>query len=387
MTSDPSLLERLTDLAGQIQQIPAATFNESRRSQFILDTWIQLGVNDAWLDAVGNVFARLPGTQDAGSIVVSAHLDTVFPLNTELPLRVENERTFGPGIGDNSIGLASLFAIYWSLSAGGIKRKKNPILKHDLWLVANVCEEGLGDLKGMKAVVDHFGSDPLAYLVLEGMSLGQVYHRGLGVRRYRISVRTRGGHSWIDYGSPSAIHQLAELIVKIKDIPLPTEPRTTINFGTISGGTSVNTIAAEASCELDLRSESLQALEVLVEQVITLIEAAGQKWGEFVHVSAEVIGDRPTGEIPANHPLVKLALDCHARNGIKPRLIVGSTDANVPLSRGLPAICVGLTTGGGAHTLNEYIDLPPLRQGLDTVLDIIRGIDRFQTTTGLRLPR
>ncbi len=117
----------------------------------------------------------------------------------------------------------------------------------DLWLVANVGEEGLGDLKGMKAVVNRFGEDVLAYIILEGMSFGQIYHRGLGVRRYRISVHTKGGHSWVDYGNPSAIHEIADLVVKIKNLALPVEPRTSLNVGVISGGTSVNTIAAEAS--------------------------------------------------------------------------------------------------------------------------------------------
>src|SRR4030043_689186 len=129
-----------------------------------------------------------------------------------------------------------------------------PIFDGDLWLVADVGEEGLGDLQGMKAVVDRIGTDASAYLILEGMSLGQVYHRGLGVRRYRISVHTKGGHSWVDYGNPSAIHELAEMVVKIKNLALPVEPRTSLNVGMITGGTSVNTIAAEANLELDLRS-------------------------------------------------------------------------------------------------------------------------------------
>ena len=251
-----------------------------------------------------------------------------------------------------------------------------PILDGDLWLVADVGEEGLGDLKGMKAVVDRIGKDASAYLILEGMSFGQIYHRGLGVRRYRISVHTKGGHSWVDYGNPSAIHELAEMVVKIKNLALPVEPRTSLNVGMITGGTSVNTIAAEASLELDLRSVNPQALNVLIGQVLAIVEETNRKYGDVMISKAEVIGDRPAGEIPADHPLVKLASRCYARVGTNVKLNIGSTDANIPLSRGLPAICVGLTTGGGAHTMGEYIDIRPLEQGLGTLVDIIQTIFR-----------
>jgi tripeptide aminopeptidase len=370
------LIKQVSSLTKQIQQIPAPTFQEKQRAEFILSTWKEQGIKDAWMDETGNVYACLHGDKKRTGIVVSAHLDTVFPAETDLTLKQDGNRIYGPGIGDNSLGLAGLFGLYWSLTMPGTTRRKQPGLQGDIWLVANVGEEGLGDLKGMKAVVDYFGNAPTAYIVLEGMSLGQIYHRGLGVRRYRITVNTKGGHSWIDYGSPSAIHRLAELVVKINAIPLPKEPRTTINVGTIEGGTSVNTIAPVASCELDLRSEDVNSLNQAIERVLALVQEAAQKDREGVQVRSEVIGDRPTGEIPTGHQLVELAVDCHIKNGIKPRLNIGSTDANVPLSRGIDAICVGLTTGGGAHTRGEYIDTDPLEQGLVTLVDMIRSIDR-----------
>jgi tripeptide aminopeptidase len=376
MQISTSILERVLDLATYIQQIPAATFHEKQRAEFVMNAWKDAGMQDAWIDKTGNVYACLPGKRKKTGIVISAHLDTVFPVEMDLTLRRENGRIFGPGIGDNSVGLAGLFGIFWQLGEISNEGSKPPLLEDDLWLVANVCEEGLGDLKGMKAVVDYFGKDPVAYIVLEGMSLGHIYHRGLGVRRYRVSVETNGGHSWIDYGDPSAIHELAELIVKIKDIHVPVKPRTSINFGTIKGGTSVNTIAADASCELDLRSENLLGLNYVVDKVMDLVAEADQKGGRGVHVQAELIGERPTGEIPIHHPLVKLAIDCHEKNGIKTKLNIGSTDANIPLSQGLPAICMGLTIGGGAHTRNEYIETQPLRHGLGTLVDIIRVLDK-----------
>ncbi len=373
---DPTIIERLLDLAVRIQQIPAPTFKEEQRARFIQSNFIELGIKDVWMDEPGNVYARLRGQGKKPAIVVSAHLDTVFIQSVDLSLGRSAEKISGPGIGDNSLGLAGLFGLFWALSENHGNLRGMPVPEGDLWLVADVGEEGLGDLRGMKSVVDQIGNDASAYLILEGMSFGQIYHRGLGVRRYRISVQTRGGHSWVDYGNPSAIHELADIVVKIKNLALPVEPRTSLNVGIITGGTSVNTIAADANLELDLRSIDTQALNILIGQVLAIVEETNRKYGDAIIARAEVIGDRPAGEIPADHPLVKLAAECYARKGTSVKLNIGSTDANVPLSRGLPAICVGLTTGGCAHTLGEYIDTQPLEQGLSIIVDIIQTIFR-----------
>jgi acetylornithine deacetylase/succinyl-diaminopimelate desuccinylase-like protein len=372
---DPSIIKRVLDLVVQIQQVPAATFHESQRARFLKKCFDDMGVSDAHLDDCGNVYSLIRGKRNRSSIVVTAHLDTVFPPGTDLTARRTVEKIYGPGIGDNSLGLAGLCGLYWALKHKSDKLNPRLDFDSDIWLVANVGEEGLGNLKGMKAVVDRFGSEPLAYIVLEGMALGQIYHRGLGVRRYRISVHTKGGHAWVDFGTPSSIHELAALVVKLNALTLPLEPRTTINVGMITGGTSVNTIAAEASCELDLRSESSQELSDLINRVLKLVKEANRNSKHVVKVKADVIGERPAGEIPENHRLIKLAVDCYAANGIKAKLNIGSTDANEPLSRGLPAICVGLTTGGGSHSMAEYIDTKPLSLGLGTLVDLIRAID------------
>jgi di/tripeptidase len=226
----------------------------------------------------------------------------------------------------------------------------------------------------MKAIVDRFKQNSLAYLVLEGLSLGQVFHRGLGVRRYRITVHTPGGHSWMDHGRPSAVHELADLVVKFKNIPLPIKPRTSLNVGMISGGTSVNTIASGAEMLLDLRSEDSYILDVLAAQVEKLVEGANRAGGDTVIVKAEVIGHRPSGEITVEHPLVKLAVKCLKIQGITANLNIGSTDANEPLSRGLPAVCIGITTGGGAHTMGEYLETKPVGQGLAQLVDLVQGL-------------
>jgi tripeptide aminopeptidase len=371
-----NIIERVLNQAVQIQQIPATTFHEDRRARFILNNFLDLGAKDAHMDDRGNVYLQIKGQAKRSPLVISAHLDTVFPPATDLTLRRTPEKIYGAGIGDNSLGLAGLCGVYWVFDQNDGNLSKKPGLEGDIWLVANVGEEGLGNLNGMKAVVDRFGSKPLAYIVLEGMALGQIYHRGLGVRRYRISVHTKGGHSWVDYGNPSAIHALADLVVKFNAISMPVEPRTTLNVGMISGGTSVNTIAAEASCEVDLRSESSQELNLLSDRFLKLVEEVNQNSKQALKVSAEVIGERPAGEIPENHPLVKLAADSYAANGITAKLNIGSTDANEPLSRGLPSICVGLTTGGGAHSTEEYIDTKPVSMGLGILVDLIQAIYR-----------
>jgi tripeptide aminopeptidase len=357
-----AILSRLIDLAIEIQQIPAPTFHETERASFVQTLFEQEALADISTDPTGNVYACLPGEGKARPIILSAHTDTVFPFSTSLKVSRTPERLCGPGIGDNSLAVAALLGLVWSLRAQPL------FLPGDLWLVANTGEEGLGDLAGMRAVVNRFGSTPLAYLVLEGMSFGKIYHRGLGVRRYRITATTEGGHSWGSYGKPSAIHELAALVTRLTALQLPETPRTTLNVGVIEGGTSVNTIAPHACLELDLRSENPRTLADLSCQVQTLVEQAN--WPE-VQFTAEVIGNRPASELPLHHPLVRLGVECLEKQGVSPELCIGSTDANVPLSRGLPAICIGLTTGSGAHTTGEYIDLHPLEKGMAQLVMLV----------------
>ncbi len=358
-------VKRVVELAIQIQQIPAPTFHEEKRAEFIRGLFASEQLQDICVDKTGNVLARLPGKGKAKPLIVSAHMDTVFPAETDLSVERGSELIHGPGLGDNSMGVAALFSLIWSL------REREIPLRGDVWFVANVCEEGLGDLRGMKAVVDRFEADVQAYLVLEGLALGHVYHRAVGVKRYRIKVRTGGGHSWSDYGQPSAVHELAKLVVGLTFLTLPAHPRTTMNVGKISGGTSVNVIASEASLDLDLRSEGQESLAELISAVDKLIQHANKPG---VSVEAEVIGQRPAGEIPVNHPLVLLGQDCLREQGLEAGLISGSTDANMPLSKGYPAIVLGVTTGGGAHTIHEYINTAPVAQGMEQLVKFVERV-------------
>lgn len=355
-------LNRLFDLLVQIQQIPAPTFEEAQRAQFVFEQFKTEGLPDVSMDSVGNVYARWPGQGTGQPLIVSAHLDTVFPLDTDLTATREAERILGPGIGDNSLGVASLFGLLWLL------RDRQISLPGDIWLVANVCEEGLGDLRGMRAVVERFGADVLAYLVVEGLSLGYIQHRALGVQRYHITVTTEGGHSWSDYGRPSAIHALSALVTELTSMQLPLEPRTTLNVGRMGGGTSVNVIAAEAWLELDLRSESPGALAVLVRDVERLMKTASRPGVRF---DAELIGQRPAGALEISHPLISLADDCLREQGFQSLLTVGSTDANIPLSQHIPALVLGVTTGAGAHTTGEFIYTELVMRGMEQLVQFV----------------
>lgn len=358
------LIDRIIQRAIEIQQIPAPTFDEQERAEFVHTAFIQEGLQHVELDLTGNVYGCIPGRSSNSSLVVSAHTDTVFPRDKDLTVTQDQDRIYGPGIGDNSLGVAGLFGLIWEL------RHQKMILPGDLWLVANTAEEGLGDLKGMKEVVNRFGDSPIGYIVLEGLAYGRLYHRGLGVKRYRISVETAGGHSWVDFGKPSAIHELNTIISQILAFRLPVRKRTSINVGMVSGGVSINTIAPSASLELDLRSEDDRTLATLSRKVEDLIRFSERP---DVHFNIEVIGDRPFGEIPKEHPLVQLGIQSLEAQGRSADLLIGSTDANVPLSKGFPAICIGLANGGGAHSDREYLEPELLPMGMSHLVSVVLG--------------
>lgn len=361
-----TIVDKLLDLTLQIQQIPAPTFHEEMRGRFVHGLFQKENLKDVSMDDAGNVYGRLFGKdQKAKPLIVSAHLDTVFPNSVNLQSREEAGKVCAPGIGDNSLGVGALFGIIWSLQRRKIE------LECDLWLVANVGEEGLGDLRGMKAVVERFGAEALGYLVLEGLALGHVYHKAIGVKRYRIHAITTGGHSWSDYGKPSAVHELASLITKLTSMKLPRAPRTTMNIGTLSGGTGINVLASEAKCELDLRSEDPQTLAQITKQVEALIHSANR---DGVKMEMEVIGQRPAGEISPNHRFVQTAIQCLRKQGVEAVLTSGSTDANIPLSKNIPAVVMGITTGGSAHTMHEYINIEPIAKGMESVVEFVEAL-------------
>lgn len=344
-----------------IQQIAAPTFAEATRAADVERRMRAIGLSDVEIDSIGNVYGRRKGQAGGPGLLIAAHLDTVFPAGTNLSIRRTEDRIYGPGLGDNSLGVAALLHLADALQQHDLPNQG------DIWFVANVCEEGLGDLRGMRAAVDRLGEQVATAIALEGTGPERIVNAGLGVRRYRISVTAPGGHSWENFGATSAIHVLVRLAERLCSMEVPREPRSSFNIGIIEGGTSVNTIAEHATLLLDLRSVDPDTLTLLIAQVEQLI-AAARNSAPDTRIHAEVVGDRPAGRIPDQHALVQLASAAYAAAGIRTTLAAASTDANIPLSRGIPAVCVGVCAGENAHRLDEYIVPAGLATGMRALL-------------------
>jgi acetylornithine deacetylase/succinyl-diaminopimelate desuccinylase-like protein len=368
--------QQIIDLCVQVQQVAAPTGQEAARARMVADWLRHAGYGDVVLDDFDNVYACLGGERPRPALLVSAHTDTVFPAGTDLTVRYDEyqRRIYGPGLGDNATGVAALLWL-----AGQLRHQ--PRLPVDVWFVANTGEEGNGNLRGMRGAIDRLQLTIGAAIVLEGMGLPRVVSRALGSRRYRISANAPGGHSWSDFGAASAVHVLVNLAAELTRLRLPAAPRTTFNVGVITGGTSVNTIAQAAELELDLRSEEPGALEALVAQVQAIVQRyQTPRWRQAgVIVNAELIGDRPAGGIPDDHPLVQAAVQSLVAAGVQPQTgnRISSTDANVPLSRGIPAVCIGITDGGNAHRLDEWITPELLPKGMQHLMSLTQWAARW----------
>jgi acetylornithine deacetylase/succinyl-diaminopimelate desuccinylase-like protein len=357
--------ERVLAEALAIQQIPSPTFDEGQRAIYVQDRFRAAGLDFIEIDAVHNVYGCLRSKHPGrAGVLVSAHTDTVFDRQTSLTVNRQNGHVIAPGIGDNSLGVAGLLALMDLLCAHRDR------LTADIWFVANSREEGLGDLGGIKAVHQKLSAQIACALVIEGMAYGRIYHAGIAVRRLEIRCQTPGGHSWLHFGHPSAIHALVRLAAQITTLQPPDSPRTTYNIGVIEGGQSVNTIAAEASLLLDLRSEDRDTLATLERTVMNMIENSRQP---DVNFSVKIVGDRPAGAIPLNHPLVMMGREVLTTLGVAPIFEAGSTDANVPLSAGTPTIVIGITHGGNAHRLDEYIETAYIADGVWQLLLLTLG--------------
>jgi len=343
-----------------IQQIPAPTFSEKGRAGYVADQFKQFGLQKISVDDLYNVTGLMQGKQSQQSgVMVSAHTDTVFSADTDLTIRKDKDLIYGPGLGDNSVGVSGMMGLI------AIMQKLDLQPACDVWFVANTREEGLGDLGGMKAVFQQLRSHIQYVINLEGMAYGHVYHAGIAVRRLHITVQAEGGHSWLNFGRSSAIHGIMELGAQITHLRPSESPRTTFNIGIIEGGRSINTIAAEAGLWLDLRSEESTALVRFEHEVRKLVDAAAKPNLTF---KIDVVGDRPAGSIPTSHELVQAALTALEQTGVKGTLENGSTDANVPLAAGCPAVTIGITRGGNAHRSDEYIEVSPVASGMRQLL-------------------
>ena len=363
----------------QLQFLPIAapSFGEAERAAWFLARFAELGLTDSHIDAEGNVLGtRPPFTPDAADgpvVLLSAHLDTVFPPETDCTPREEDGRLHGPGACDNGAGLTALLGLAAALEAAALTPPCT------LLFAANVGEEGEGDLRGMRHLfsASPFAARIRAVLALEGSGAGTVVDRALGGRRLRVSISGPGGHSWADSGLPNPILALAAALVELAAIPLPGNPRTTLNCGTIAGGTSVNSIPELATADLDLRSISAEELDRLEATVLDRLAhslghpparfsaEASANTGSVVQTNAfsalrlgvDRIGDRPAAALDPASPLLSSlqAVDRHL--GIPTEFRIGSTDANLPLSLRIPALAIGAGgLSGGIHTLREWYD-------------------------------
>ncbi|PSH05760.1 MAG: peptidase M20 [Acidobacteria bacterium] len=380
----------IADFQLAISSIPAPTFGEQARAAWLRDHLQHLGltVNS---DAVENLLAARPGLHAGSpSIAVSAHLDTVFPAATELNIRREQNLLLGPGIGDNGSGLAAIWALASAFHAVGI------ITTMPLLWIANVCEEGEGNLRGMRHIYrEHLGnsSDPIAAAVvgdkpappislliaLDGAGSESVIAQALGSRRFEIVIEGPGGHSWSDHGTPNPIVAASAIIDVLSRIPLPADPRTTLNVGTIQGGTSVNTIPERVAIKVDVRSSDSRRLDEIEQLLRRAVPAACTEiQSRSLHSGCRLrhfivkLGERPAGDLSPSSPLLAAVHAVDAQLGIRSLLLRASTDSNIPLSLGLEAVTLGAGgNGGGAHTLGEWFDPAGREQGLKRIALLI----------------
>lgn len=356
----------------RLTSIPAPPFYEEERARYLEEQFRALGLKKVRRDDIGNVIGERPGTDSEHIVMLAAHIDTVFSLQTEIAVRREGDRWIGPGIADNGAGLAGLLALARAFEESGLRTAAT------LLFVANVGEEGEGDLRGMRAL---FADAALrrrvrAVIALDGSNAERLTTKGLGSKRFHIIIRGPGGHSWADFGLPNPIQALARAVNRLTSVPIPEQPRTVFNIGEIEGGTSVNAIPYQASMKVDIRSERESEIERLEQALRTAVaEAVAEEnaWARTQGISLvaefKVIGHRPAGELPPTARIIEVfrAVDDHL--GIRTNIQRSSTDANIPISLGIEAVAVG---GGGrsgaSHSLREWYDPTGRETGLKRVL-------------------
>jgi acetylornithine deacetylase/succinyl-diaminopimelate desuccinylase-like protein len=371
----------IMDWQAEMVAIPAPPFGEQARSAWMAERFAEAGLSNVETDEVGNVFgwitaAELPPESSGPVVVISAHLDTVFPMETPLKPRVDGDRLESPGACDNGAGVAGMLALAYALVRSQV------MMAAPLLFLGNVGEEGEGDLRGMRHLYlqSALAGRIAAQIVLDGAGADSAVTQALGSRRFRAAVGGPGGHSFTDAGTPNPIAALAAALALLAGTPLPDEPRTTLNIGTIRGGTSVNAIPESAQATLDFRStsaEELVRLEVALHRAVedTVAQAnvqakiAGKLDRGLLAFTIELIGDRPAAQLAADSPLLETLLAVDRHLGLRTELRLGSTDANIPLSLGVPALSMGAGgEGGGAHTLAEWYSAKDREAGLRRVL-------------------
>src|SRR5271165_3890403 len=369
-------LSWITDQQVRLTEIPAPSFHEEKRGE-AMKALLEAAGLAVRVDKLGNVIGELRGSEDKEVVLLTAHLDTVFPEGTEIKVKREGTRLLAPGISDNGTGLAGLVAVARAIHESKFKPQRT------ILFAANVGEEGEGNLRGMRALVDAYQDKVRAMIVMDGSGIDHVTTKALASRRLEVVISGPGGHSWSDFGMPNPINALVRGSVRFINTKVPVAPRTTFNLGQVEGGTSVNSIPHEAKLKVDLRSESEDEL-VRLESALREAMAAGvkdemdnerERTRGKLEWKMSVIGSRPGGELAADSLLLAALRAADDYVGNQSRVERSSTDANIPLSQGIDAIAIGAGgNGGGAHSLQEWYEPAGRELGLKRALLTLLGV-------------
>lgn len=351
---EPTTIKELIELT----QIPAPPFQEQKRAERYKQMLKEAGIDSIWMDEVGNVIALRKGKGNGKTVVLEAHLDTVFPLETDVTVKTKGDTLFAPGIGDDTRGLSMILTIVKSMNQAGLSTSS------DILFAGTVGEEGLGDLRGVRNLFKPGSRKIDSYIAIDGGDIGRVNNKGLGSLRYKILFKGPGGHSWGAFGLANPHHAMGKAIDyfdKAAAAYVAAGPKTSYNVGRIGGGTSINSIPFETWIEVDMRSISEEKLKGIEKILLAQMNAAIKdynttvKKGAKLTIHIEKIGERPSGELPDNLPLVQRAVAATEFFNARPYLTRGSTNSNIPISLGIPAITIGRGgKGGGAHSLDEW---------------------------------
>ena len=366
----------VNDQQARITEIPAPSFQEAQRAAAVKEMLSETGLT-AHIDKAGNVIGELPGVNENELVVVAAHLDTVFPPGTDVKVHRDGSRMIAPGISDNGSGVAALLALARAVQFAHLKPQRTVLF------VADVGEEGEGNLRGMRTLVDAYRAKLKAVVVLDGSGTDHVTTKALASRRLEALITGPGGHSWSDFGMPNPINALVRGSVRFINTKVPATPRTTFNIGQIEGGTSVNSIPYEARLKVDIRSENedeLGRLESALRDCVSAgvrdeMDSARDRSKGKLEWKVDLLGSRPGGELASDSPLLAALRAADEFVGNQSRIERSSTDANIPLSLGIDAISIGAGgSGGGAHSLQEWYDSTGREMGLKRALLTILGI-------------
>jgi len=371
-----SNLSWINDEQARLTEIPAPPFQEGPRGEAVRKVLAESGVTTG-MDKVGNVIGELPGTVESEIVLVTAHLDTVFPSGTNVKVRHEGSRILAPGISDNGTGIAALVALARALQFARIKPQRT------ILFAGNVGEEGEGNLRGMRELVETYRAKVKAVIVLDGSGVDHVTTKALASRRLEATITGPGGHSWSDFGMPNPVNALVRGSARFINTKVPSTPRTTFNIGQIEGGTSVNSVPFDARIKVDIRSENEEELgrlenalrESIAAGVRDEMESPRDRSKGVLEWKVELLGSRPGGELRNDSRLLAALRAADETVGNQSRLERSSTDANVPLALGIDAISIGAGgSGGGAHSLQEWYDPAGREIGLKRALLTVLGV-------------